>query len=55
MGGCDPITYHNVTQNVFESLKNRLIKAGIKIPAGKRVKLKDMELKVISNGMELQI
>ena len=35
MGGCDPITYHNVTQNVFESLKNRLTKAGIKIPAGK--------------------
>jgi hypothetical protein len=34
MGGCDPITYHNVTQNVFNNLKNRLESAGIKIAAG---------------------
>ncbi len=34
MGGCDPITYHNITQSVFDSLKNILENAGVKVPAG---------------------
>jgi hypothetical protein len=36
MGGCDPITYHNVTQNVFNNLKNKLANVGINIPAGNK-------------------
>ena len=34
MGGCDPITYNNVTQSVFDCLKNTLKNAGINVPAG---------------------
>ena len=34
MGGCDSVTYHNVTQNVFDCLKKKLENAGIKVPAG---------------------
>jgi hypothetical protein len=34
MGGCDPITYHNITKNVFDSLKNTIVSAGIKVPEG---------------------
>ena len=34
MGGCDSVTYHNVTQNVFNCLKKKLENAGIKVPAG---------------------
>ena len=34
MGGCDSITYHGVTQDVFNCLKKRLEKAGVKLPAG---------------------
>jgi hypothetical protein len=34
MGGCDSVTYHNVTQNVFDCLKKKLEHAGVKVPAG---------------------
>jgi len=34
MSGCDPITYRNITQSVFDCLKNTLENAGAKIPAG---------------------
>lgn len=34
MGGCDQITYHNVTQNVFNNLRNKLANVGINVPAG---------------------
>lgn len=34
MGGCDSVTYNNVTQDVLNCLRKRLDKAGIKIPAG---------------------
>ncbi len=34
MGGCDPITYHGVTQDVFNSLKKKLENSGVKVPVG---------------------
>ena len=45
MSGCDPITYHNITQSIFDCLKNTLENAGIKIPAGNEGKIEGYGVK----------
>lgn len=32
--GCNPVTYHNVTPNVFICMKSKLAAAGIPVPPG---------------------
>lgn len=36
MGGCDPVTFHNVNQGVFDCMKKKLTDAGIPVPPGNR-------------------
>ena len=45
MGGCDSITYKGVTQDVFNCLKKKLEKAGVKIPAGNEGELEGYGVK----------
>jgi hypothetical protein len=34
MGGCDPVTFHNVNQSAFDCMKKKLSDAGIAVPPG---------------------
>jgi hypothetical protein len=34
MGGCDPVTFHNVNQGVFDCIKKKLSDACIPVPPG---------------------
>jgi hypothetical protein len=34
MGGCDPVTFQNVNQSVFDCIKNKLSAAGTPVPPG---------------------
>ncbi|KKG15222.1 hypothetical protein EO98_15515 [Methanosarcina sp. 2.H.T.1A.6] len=32
--GCNPVTFHNVTPNVFNCMKQKLESAGLHVPSG---------------------
>jgi len=34
MSECKPVTYHNITPDVFECMKKKLIDSGIHVPQG---------------------
>jgi len=36
MGGCDPVTFHNVDKSVFDCIKKKLSDAGTPAPSGNR-------------------
>jgi hypothetical protein len=42
MGGCDPVTFHNVNQSVFDCIKKKLSDAGTPVPSGNYGRMKGM-------------
>jgi hypothetical protein len=34
--GCSPVTFHNVTPNVFNCMKNKLEASGLHVPSGNK-------------------
>ncbi|WP_440946452.1 hypothetical protein ACSAZL_20765 [Methanosarcina sp. T3] len=37
--GCNPVTFHNVTSNVFDCMKKKLEAAGLHVPSGNKGKI----------------
>jgi hypothetical protein len=42
MGGCDPITFHNVNQSVFDCIKKKLSDACTPVPPGNCGRMKGL-------------
>ena len=42
MCGCDPVTFHNINQNVFDFIKKKLSDAGTPVSPGNRGRITGM-------------